>query len=315
VPLLHICGSLDPILGNHTLVVESAYQQLGGRISVMLKDGAAHHPHSLRDPRPIADFIEQSLRPAGREPPAFAGKAFTKTSFYGVASDYREIPGEKTFAACRGPSFAPSYDRYEFRIDGIRMPVAVIVPQAAAPGRPWVFRADFVTREAAVDLALLGHGFHIVTGPVPTDTEGPVLQQWNAVYQHLTDAGLSKRPVLEGAGGAAGEAYAWAAENPDKVSCVYAENPILRSHMTKAQPLDRLAALAKAGVPLLHVCGSRDPWLDSQTRVLEKRYRELGGKVTVIVQEGAGHFPTGPKDPQPVVEFILSRQPAKAAER
>jgi hypothetical protein len=112
---------------------------------------------------------------------------------------------------------------------------------------------------------------------VPTDTNGPVLEQWNAVHKYLTDAGLSKTPVLAGAGGAAGEAYAWAIENPDKVSCIYAENPILKSHMTKAQPLDRLDVLAKANVPLRHVCGSCDPWLDSQTRILEKRYRELGG--------------------------------------
>jgi pimeloyl-ACP methyl ester carboxylesterase len=308
VPLLHICGSLDAILGNHTLAVESAYQHLGGRISVMVKDGAAHHPHSLRDPRPIADFIEQSHRPAAREAPAVAGKAFTKTSFYGAAGDYREVPSEKTFATCRGPWFAPCYDRYEFRIDGIRMPVSVIVPEAVAPGMPWVFRADFVTREAVVDLALLRHGFHIVTGPIPTDTDGPVLEQWNALYKHLTDAGLSKRPVMEGAGGAGGEAYGWAVENPDKVSCVYAENPILRSHMTKIQPLERLQALARAGVPLLHVCGSLDPWLESQTRALEGRYRELGGKVTVIIEEGTGHFPSGPKDPKPIVEFILARE-------
>jgi pimeloyl-ACP methyl ester carboxylesterase len=307
VPLLHVCGSLDPILGEHTLAVESAYQQLGGRISVMIKDGAAHHPHSLRNPTPIADFIEQCLRPAGGEPPGFVGKEFTRTSFYGTESDYREVPSEKTFASCRGPWFAPSYARYEFRIDGVRMPVSVIAPKDAAPGKPWVFRADFVTRDATVDLALLGKGFHVVTGPVPTETDGPVLAQWNAVYKHLTAHGLSKTPVMEGAGGAAGEAYAWAIENPDKVSCVYAENPILRSHMTKAQPLDRLDVLARASVPLLHVCGSRDPWLDTQTRVLEKRYKELGGQVTVIVQEGAGHFPTAPKDLKPVVEFITRR--------
>src|SRR5439155_9926408 len=135
-----------------------------------------------------------------------------------------------------------------------------------------------------------------------------------AVYKHLTDAGLSKTPVMAGAGGAAGEAYAWAIENPDKVSCINAENPILRSHMTMAQPLDRLAALAKAGVPVLHVCGSLDPWLDSQTRILEKRYRELGGQVTVIVKDGEGHYPTAPKDPKPVVEFIVRRQTAKATE-
>src|SRR5262249_43439571 len=163
----------------HTLVVERIYQQLGGRISVLIKDGAAHHPHSLRDPKPIADFIERSARPVGGTAPAFVGTAFTKTAFYGTASDYRELRSERTFVACRGPWFAPSYDRYEFRLKGIRMPVTVIVPKAPAPGKPWVFRADFVTRDAAVDLALLGRGFHIVTGPIPTDTEGPVLQQWN----------------------------------------------------------------------------------------------------------------------------------------
>jgi pimeloyl-ACP methyl ester carboxylesterase len=312
VPVLHVCGSIDPILGNHTLVVENIYQQLGGRISVMIKDGAAHHPHSLRDAKPIADFIESSLQTAGGQPPAFVGKSFTKSSFYASASDYRELPSEKTFVACRGPWFAPAYDRYEFRIDGIRMPVSVIVPKTPAPGKPWIFRADFVARDAVVDLALLGEGFHIVTGPVPTDTNGPVLAQWNAVYKYLTDAGLSKTPVLAGAGGAAGEAYAWAIENPDKVSCIYAENPILRSHMTKAQPLDQLDVLAKANVPLMHVCGSRDPWLDSQTRILEKRYREIGGRITVLVEEGKGHYPTAPQDARPVVDFIVSRQLAQA---
>jgi pimeloyl-ACP methyl ester carboxylesterase len=110
---------------------------------------------------------------------------------------------------------------------------------------------------------------------------------------------------MEGAGAAAGDAYAWAIDNPDKVSCVYGENPVLHSHMAKMPPLDNLAPLAKAGVPLLHVCGGLDPWLNDQTRVVEKRYKELGGQITVIVKEGEGHFPTAPKDPKPVVDFIV----------
>jgi pimeloyl-ACP methyl ester carboxylesterase len=125
------------------------------------------------------------------------------------------------------------------------------------------------------------------------------------VYNHLTAHGFSRKPVLEGRGGAAGDAYARAVEHPDKVSCVYAENPILRSQMLKAPLLDGLAPLAKARVPLLHVCGSLDPWLESQTRVLEKRYQELGGQITVILKEGEGHFPTAQKDPKPIVGFIL----------
>jgi hypothetical protein len=48
------------------------------------------------------------------------------------------------------------------------------------------------------------------------------------------------------------------------------------------------------------------PWLSDQTRVVEKRYKELGGQITVIIREGEGHFPLAPKDPTTVVDFILS---------
>ena len=76
--------------------------------------------------------------------------------------------------------------------------------------------------------------------------------------------------------------------------------------MTKSPPIDSLGPLAKAGVPILHDCGSLDPWLNDQTRAVEKRYKQLGGQITVIIREGEGHFPVAPKDPKPVVDFILS---------
>ena len=53
------------------------------------------------------------------------------------------------------------------------------------------------------------------------------------------------------------------------IACIYAENPVLRSFMSKTPPLDNLASLARAGVPFLHVCGSLDPALDENTRVVE----------------------------------------------
>ena len=34
-------------------------------------------------------------------------------------------------------------------------------------------------------------------------------------------------------------------------------------------------------------------------------YKELRGQITVIVKEREGHFPTAPKDPKPVVDFIV----------
>jgi hypothetical protein len=308
VPLLHICGSMDPLLGRYSMVIEEIYQQLGGRISTMTKDGAGHHPHSLRDPTPIADFIEESVKAARPATPDFAGEKFTRSAYYSIQSAYRDFAKEGTFITCRGPRFAECYDRIGFQLPGVKGATSVIVPKIAAAGKPWVYSAEFVGRDAVVDLALLAKGFHIVTGPVSYDDDNLSLQHWNAVYQHLTDHGFSKKPVMEGAGRAAGEAYTWAIENPDKVSCVYAENPVLRATMSKKPLLENLAPLVKTGVPLLHVCGSLDPALDSSTRALEQKYKELGGHITVIIKQGEGHYPLAPNDPAPVVDFILAAQ-------
>jgi hypothetical protein len=259
VPLLLVCGSIDPLLGRNALAIESMYQQFGGRVSIMIKEGAGHYPHSLRDPKPIVDFIVQSVQPATNVTPAFATGKFTRNSYYGVENLYRNFPSEGTYITCRGPEFTKCYDRYTFDLAGVEGASTVIVPKTEAPGKPWVFRSDFVSQEALVDLALLAKGFHIVIGPVPYNADGPRRADWDAVYTHLVNHGFSSKPVMEGAGAAAGEAYAWAIENPEKVCCIYAENPILRSNLSKTPPLDNLAPLAKARVPILHVCGSLDP--------------------------------------------------------
>ncbi len=293
VPLLHVCGSIDPLLGKVSAVIEGIYQQLGGRISVMIKDGAGHHPHSLRDPKPIADFITQSVQSAANVPPDFLSGKVTRNSFYSIANDYRDFPGEGTNITCRGPFFTGAYDRFSFELPGVEGAITVIVPKEPAPGKPWVFRAGFVDRTATVDLTLLAKGFHVVTGPIPYNRDAPVLEHWNAVYDHLTEHGFSKMPVLEGAGRAPGEVLGRAVENPGKVSFIYGENPVLRSFMTKSPLLESLAPLARAGVPMLSVCGSLDPALKENTRVLEKRYLDLGGSITVLIKEGEGHARKG----------------------
>ncbi len=309
IPLLHICGSEDMLLQRHTLVIEDIYHRLGGSITVIVKEGHAHHPHSLQDPKPIADWIEQHLQPSAANRPAFADKDFTKSYYYSLDPSFIYLKEEKTYATARGPGFTASYDRYDanrsstFRSGGM----AIVVPGKVAPGKPWVLRAGALDREATVDLALLAKGFHIVTPPL-TEQAGMTQQQWDETYQTLVKNGFSSKPALEGTGANAGEAYAWAIANPDKVSCIYARNPSLSSLMAKSPPIDNLAPLAKAAIPILHDCGSLDPWLNDQTRVVETRYKELGGPFTLIVRQGEGHFPLSPKDPQAVVDFIISCQ-------
>ena len=306
VPLLHICGTEDMLLQRNTLAVEKLYDEAGGAITVLIKEGQAHHPHSLRNPTLIADWIEQHLAPVSANRPAFADASYTKSYFYSLEPSFIYMKEESTYATARGPGFTESYDRYDAPNTGnfktSRM--AIVVPKNPAPGKPWVFRADALDREATVDLALLAKGYHIVTPPL-TAQSGMVQEQWDATYKLMVESGFAKKAVMEGTGAKGGEIYAWAIANPDKVACIYARNPSLRSLMTKSPPIDNLAALARAGVPIIHDCGSLDPWLAEQTRVVEKRYKEIGGQITVIVREGEGHFPLSPKDPRAVVELIL----------
>jgi pimeloyl-ACP methyl ester carboxylesterase len=312
VPLLNICGTLDFVLESNTKVIENIYHQAGGQISIMIKEGTGHHPHSLLDPKPIADFIEQHIQPNTTPRPDIVDDSFTKSYYYSTENSYIYLHKEDTYAACRGPQFTPCYDRYDknlrsqFEVKGMTL----LVPKKEAAGKPWVFRADRIGRDAtALDLALLAKGFYIASAPVTGG--GPAKKEWDAIYKDMTEHGFSKKPAMEGAGAGVGEAYAWAIENPDKVSCICGENPALRTIMSGRQEkkalVDDLAPLAKAGVPILHVCGSLDPWLERDTRVAEKKYKELGGNFTVILRPDEGHFPIGPVDPTPAVDFIVAK--------
>ena len=132
--------------------------------------------------------------------------------------------------------------------------------------------------------------------------------------------------------------YNWAAANPDKVSCIYGDAPVCdfkswpggkgkgkgsagdwklvleRFHLAnddealawKLNPIDNVAPLAAAKVPLLHVFGDADdvvPW-DENTGIIAERYEKLGGKIELIRKPGVGHHPHGLDDSTPIVEFI-----------
>jgi alpha-L-fucosidase 2 len=310
IPLLHVCGSYDFLLQQHTLAVEDIYHRLGGRISLVIKEGPGHHPHSLRDPSLIAGWIEENSRPEAGEPPAIPGLLFDKSYYYSYANTYRYFKPEDTYAACRGPLFTDCYERYDVN-NGSNLGITgmtILVPKKPAPGNPWVFKADRIGREAEpVDLALLGKGFYIVAAPV-TEQAGPLQGQWDECYRQLTALGFSLRPVMEGVGAGGGEAYYWAIHNPEKVSCIYAENPVLRSLQAKGTLADSLAPLAKAGVSILHVCGSLDPWYPANTKDVEKKYRLLGGQMKVMLKDGEGHFSVLPRDLDPMLDYITASQ-------
>jgi hypothetical protein len=59
VPLIHVVGDADPVVpvAENTAILEMRYRKLGGSIKVIHKPGVGHHPHSLKDPQSLIDFI------------------------------------------------------------------------------------------------------------------------------------------------------------------------------------------------------------------------------------------------------------------
>ena len=230
------------------------------------------------------------------------------------------------------------FTRWDFQVDGRRC--WVVAPKSPAPGRPWIWRARFFGHEPQADIALLKHGFHVAYCDVAGLFGSPqAVRHWTAFYRVMTEEhGFAKRPALEGMSRGGLIIYNWAAAHPDKVACIYGDAPVvdfkswpagkgkgkgspkawmdcLKAYgLTEAEalaykrnPIDNLAPLAQAGVPLLHVVGDADVVVPvaENTAILEQRYRPLGGRIQVIHKPGVGHHPHSLKDPAPIVAFVL----------
>jgi lysophospholipase L1-like esterase len=81
----------------------------------------------------------------------------------------------------------------------------------------------------------------------------------------------------------------------------------------QGNPIDNLAPLAKAGIPIIHVVGDADEVVPvaENTAIAEARYQKLGGTFKVIHKPGVGHKHSL-KDPQPIVDFILAQDKGQA---
>lgn len=60
IPTIIVAGDSDRVVPyeNNGKVFAERFEKSGGKIKVILKPGCDHHPHSLEDPTPVADFIE-----------------------------------------------------------------------------------------------------------------------------------------------------------------------------------------------------------------------------------------------------------------
>jgi pimeloyl-ACP methyl ester carboxylesterase len=164
------------------------------------------------------------------------------------------------------------------------------------------------------------------------------LVHMDAFYKHIVAKGLNRKGTLTGESRGGLYAYRFAAAHPDRVVCIYGDAPVcdfkswplgaipgkrdekgikilldLYGFKNEAEalayqgnPVDRLAPIAKAGIPLIHIIGEADKSVPpkSNSDILEQRYKAMQGTITVFRKPGCGHHPHGLEDPTPLVELI-----------
>lgn len=219
----------------------------------------------------------------------------------------------------------------------------VVRPKWAAPGHPWVWRARFWGHEPQTDIALLERGYHIVYCDVAElFGNGEAVSRWDDFYRLLHKAGLARKAVLEGMSRGGVYVFNWAAVNPDKVACVYADNPVLdlkswpgglgaappsgpeleafkkdyglrdsaALRRFRGSPVDKVPQIVKGGYPILILCADADEVVPpaENTLLFEQRVKALNGKITVIHKPGFHHHPHSLPNPTPIVDFIVKAE-------
>lgn len=250
----------------------------------------------------------------------------------GAAAETVSIDRESTWQGRR---------RIHFQVAG--RDAYLVLPEQAAPGRPWVWRARFPDYHAEMDVELIARGFHVGYVDVAGRYGAPAaIAIGEAFYETATGQfELAPRPALEGVSRGGLFVYQWALAHPDRVACIYCDTPVLDFKswpggrgagvgspgdwkaclaaygLTEAEveafsglPVDRAEAIAAAGVPLLHIVSENDQIVPpaENTQLLAQRLAVHDAVLEIIsVEKGTdqsrGHHFSHP-DPLRVVRFI-----------
>jgi lysophospholipase L1-like esterase len=242
----------------------------------------------------------------------------------------------------------------EFNFHGFRglnftregLELKVVRPWRVNPDHSWIIRARFFGHEPQVDVSLLERGFHLVYCDVADLYGAPeAVERWSSCYRIMLGSGLQCKVALEGMSRGGLIIYNWAAANPEKVSCIYADAPVLDINSWPGDkgrgkgsgsdwekcldaygleteeylqdfigsPISNALILAKSGKPLLHVYGESDQVVppEENTIPFAEKIRSNGGNIMLIAKPGIGHHPHSLINPSRITEFILASTPLR----
>ena len=198
----------------------------------------------------------------------------------------------------------------------------VILPKGRSPKAdiPWVWYAPTLNglpakAEQWMFERFLEQGIAIAGIDVGESYGSPAgRKKYTELYNYLTTSRkFSGKPCLLARSRGGLMLYSWAADNPERVAGIAGIYPVcniasypgidracgayemtaeqLQAELSKHNPIDRLASLAEAKVPIFHIHGDEDKVvpLDDNSALVAKRYQDLGGEMELEVVKGQGH--------------------------
>ena len=222
-------------------------------------------------------------------------------------------------------------------VDG--RPCRLVLPHGGLRrDRRWAWRAEFFGGFATADAELLRRGYVLAYMDVQNHYGAPkAMAHFDAFYAFTRSLELHPRVALIGLSRGGLFVYNWAIRHPEWTACIYADAPVcdircwpcgLRTAPAAGENHERclamyglteetlrtqyrppsadVAVLAKAGVPLIHVCGDADRVvvMTENTVPLLQNFMAAGGSCRLIVKPGCDHHPHGLDDPTPIADFI-----------
>ena len=222
------------------------------------------------------------------------------------------------------------------------------VPTTPAPGKPWLWVAEFAGHLKAFEEGLLARGWHIAYVKVSNQFGSPrAMAAWEKAYAELHGRrGLSARPALLAISRGGLYATAWTRLHPDRVSVLLLDNavcdarswpggfPLLakgagspkdwqlyrdefryatddEARARAPRPADGLEAAVRANVLLISVHGTADrvvPYPDNAAPVVAL-WEQLGGRVRLFPKGGGDHHPHGLTDYAPLFALLTAEKP------
>ncbi|MBI5768619.1 MAG: alpha/beta hydrolase [Verrucomicrobia bacterium] len=242
-----------------------------------------------------------------------------------------------------GPAGAVAGTVEKFSIEG--KAVTLKVPDAPAPGKPWLWVGEFAGHLKSLEDGLVDAGWHVAHVNLSNQFGSPrAMAVWEKLYAEMHERrGLSAKPALLGISRGGLYVNAWTRLHPDRVSVLYLDNGVcdIRSwpggfqltakgagsakdwalyrtefgfasdeaaRAKSVRPADGLEAAVKAGVFLISVHGTADrvvPYVDNAQRVVE-RWEKSGGRFKLFAKPGGDHHPHGLPDPKPLIELLCA---------